>query len=175
MTWKPVEGFEGLYKINRDGTIISLPRHGTKGGPMKWQKDGRGYWNIKLFKNGRGYNLKIHRLKMIHFSKRPDNYKDLEINHKNGIKTDLDYDNMEWATHGQNLRHAFTTGLRVLPFGENNHNSKLTDEKVIEILREVRTGLKSGRQIAREFGFAQHTIQRIAAGTGWKHIDRSKI
>lgn len=58
----------------------------------------------------------IHRLLAYTFLM-PDNanieeYHELIINHKNGIKHDHDIDNIEWCTYQENSIHAYATGLR---------------------------------------------------------------
>ncbi len=52
-----------------------------------------------------------------------------EINHENGIKTDNMASNLKWMTHGDNLRHAYKTGLnptrpvRIVETGEEFANA----------------------------------------------------
>jgi hypothetical protein len=35
-----------------------------------------------------------------------------EINHKNGVKSESCADNLEWATHQENMQHSINSGLR---------------------------------------------------------------
>ena len=44
--WKDVFGFEGLYIIDENGTIKSLPRNGTKGGVIKQYMKNNGYISV---------------------------------------------------------------------------------------------------------------------------------
>lgn len=52
--------------------------------------------------------------------------------------------------------------------GEIHHRAKLTEEMVRQI--KSRPNEKSGK-LADEFGVKPAVIQRIRAGTAWKHID----
>ena len=59
MEWKDIPGFEGLYQISDDGTIISLPRnykYGVIDKPTPLKTDtSRGYLRVTLHKNGKKY------------------------------------------------------------------------------------------------------------------------
>lgn len=53
---------------------------------------------------------KIHRLVAIAFIENPENKR--TVNHKNWIKTDNQVDNLEWATHWENMKHSYDNWLR---------------------------------------------------------------
>ena len=72
---------------------------------------------LKVFHNNCGYQMVnasrppqyVHRLVADTWIDNPNHYRD--VNHINGDKDDNRVENLEWATHSQNLRHAFRTGL----------------------------------------------------------------
>lgn len=71
--------------------------------------------------------------------------------------------------HAQNTkdaveRHAYSHGSK-------HKSAKLTEEKVIEILKL--RGKFSGDKIGFIFGVGGEVIRRIFHGTAWKHVDRS--
>jgi group I intron endonuclease len=55
--------------------------------------------------------------------------------------------------------------------GGKNHRAKLTDEQVVEILRDLANGVR-GRQIAQKYGVHEVVISEIKHGKKWKHILR---
>jgi hypothetical protein len=55
----------------------------------------------------------IHRLLALTFLPKPElPVENLDVNHKDGIKTNFDMDNLEWSTRSENCLHAYRTGLR---------------------------------------------------------------
>ena len=98
--WADVKGFEGLYKVNRNGNIYSL-----KSNKVLKPILSNGY--LKVMFGRRMY--RIHRLVAIAYIPNPHNYPC--INHKNGDKTDNRVENLEWCDYTMNLIHAYRQGL----------------------------------------------------------------
>lgn len=55
----------------------------------------------------------IHRVLAEMFIPHPTDTVELQVNHKNGIKTDFSLGNLEWATAQENVQHAVVSGLLV--------------------------------------------------------------
>lgn len=101
---KPVEGFP-RYIIDNAGNIYM--KNGKK---MRPHTGKGGYSQIILTNDHEKKTFLVHRLVALHFLEKAD--PSSEVNHKNGNKLDNRAENLEWISHGENLRHAFETGLR---------------------------------------------------------------
>jgi len=119
--WLHVVGWEKLYEISNFGRVRSFKRevlihHGLKmfRNPkirsIHIDKYGynrvtlRGVKQIKSMKS-----IRIHRLVAMAFIPNTENKRC--VNHKDGNKKNNIVSNLEWCTHGENIRHAFDTGL----------------------------------------------------------------
>ena len=113
--WKPVVGYEGLYEVSSLGRVKSLPRNTTHGGIMKPYINGRnGYAYIRLTKDGKPTQRRVHKLVMMAFDPRPTgNYydKNFTINHIDGDKTNNNLSNLEWCTQSENQIKAYEIGI----------------------------------------------------------------
>ena len=117
MNWKYIDGYDFLYKISEDGTIISL--HNSKQKVLSFRYDRDGYKRITLCKDGVCKTYGVHRLVAQNFISNPLNKP--TVNHINAIKDDNRVDNLEWATRSEQTNHLLKLGLR-----DMSYLSKLT-------------------------------------------------
>lgn len=103
--WKDVKGYEGLYKVSNKGNIKSFYKSKTR--ILKPSKDKDGYLRIDLYKDGKSKTFQLHRLIAIEFIPNPENKP--EVNHINEDKTKNNIENLEWATHRENINHGTRT------------------------------------------------------------------
>lgn len=87
----------------------------------------------------------------------------MEVNHKDGIKANNDYRNLEYVTHSNNVYHALHTGLAIPKRGLLSSKSKLDATQ----LRIIRRSLPLGVTLAllgNLFGVSYQTIANIKTG-----------
>jgi hypothetical protein len=172
--WKDILGEEGRYQVSNFGRVRSLDRK-TK------HKDGKVTSHkgkiLKLGSNPKGYVIAylsykvktVHRLVMLAFN-RIENAHQLQINHKDGDKTNNTLNNLEWVTNLENQRHAWKNGLKSALPGSRNPSSKLDENQVIKIKCLLLEGY-SCRHIADIYGVNKSTIQRIRNNKAWRHVN----
>lgn len=159
--WRWVVGYEGLYQISNFGRVKSFQNGILK--ILKPALSKHGYPFATLSKNGKSKIFKIHRLVALTFIPNPMNLP--EVNHKFGNKLDCYYENLEWVTSAENIRHALKTGLQTSP--------KLNKEQV-KYIREVYIPADSeygARALARKFNVDSSTVISILHGKSYKYID----
>ena len=105
-----IKGYDGIYRISKDGTIHTVIRKGTKGNTIKHCLNRYGYAYVGLTKDGRRKNHTIHRLLALHFLDNPEGKK--FVNHLDGNKQNNNLANLEWVTASENCKHAYATGLK---------------------------------------------------------------
>lgn len=69
----------------------------------------KGYLSVGLTFDGKTKTTRVSRMVAITWVSNPENKP--QVNHKNGIKHDNRKENLEWATSGENVMHAWNTGL----------------------------------------------------------------
>lgn len=148
--WRDVDDFPN-YLVSDDGRV----KNRTTGRVLKACNDTYGYPQVILSNNGHKKSHRVHRLVTKAFL---DNYDDsLEVNHRNGVKTDNFVTNLEWATASENMSHAYANGLA--------HKSPLSGTPPTKI-RVVETGAMydSESECARALGINREGINACVNG-----------
>ncbi len=127
---KSILGYEWLYEITNDGLVISLTRNRI----IEPTKKRDGYLQVKLYKGGVSKMHYVQRLVAIAFIDNPKNKP--FINHKDGIKNNNRYDNLEWVTASENAYHSFRMGLQV--------SKKDSDHPMAKEVLNLQTGIYYG-------------------------------
>ena len=109
---KQIPGFPN-YTICKDGIVM--------GKAEKKQTLGKnGYRYVTLYSNNQSKKLYIHRLLAELYIPNPECKR--TVNHIDGNKQNNCLTNLEWATDGENIKHAYDNGLNK---GRSNINDEL--------------------------------------------------
>ena len=98
---RDIPGYEGLYTIDENGKIFSFISNKERK-PVLNRKNG--YYQVSFKKEGITKTLYVHRLVALAFLGVPEGDCNC-INHKNEIKTDNNYKNLEWCTQAYNNKY----------------------------------------------------------------------
>ncbi len=173
---KTIEGYEGLYSITEDGRIWSEDRwvdrptlkhkYLKKGRWLKPSFNSDGYLYLCLYKNQKSKTHRVHRLVAQTYISNPLNKP--EINHKNLIKTDNHFSNLEWVNHRENMQHAWEFGAfdNRDNSGENNGFSKFTWKEVNE-MRQNHHKMKYGDKPYEKYGIDSSHYYDIINNKYW--------
>ena len=160
--------FKQEYKIDQNGCVYS-PWRGWH--EMFQNTSKQGYKEIMLYtEDGSRRHFKVHRLVMNTYCP-IDNSEKMQVNHKNGNKSDNRLENLEWCTRSENLKHAFKTGLEDKPIGEKNPSHKLTEKEVRQICQHLENK-RTLQSIADQYGVTKGCIAHIKQRRSWKHISQ---
>ena len=168
--WRTIPGFE-LYEASSDGRIrrsTSSPRtNSTYPGRILSPDGSTGYLRVTVHQNGKMSRQMVHRLIARTFMNpaRPR----MQINHKDGNKSNNRVDNLEWCTPQENVIHAWSGGLCTPNSGERHGCAMLTNRD-IDVIRLAASRGVPQRHIASVFNVNDSTISMIVIGKSWGHV-----
>lgn len=175
--WKDIEGYEGLYQISNFGKVKSLKRFRNNGTNGYFQKEkilkssmsNGGYLSVNLYKCNTKKQFTVHRLVAIHFiSQLINSDEKLEVNHKDGNKSNNCFKNLEWCTSSENKIHALKNNFKIPLKGEFNASAKITQQQVNEIRKKYIPRKYTTKMLALEYGISQQHISEIINYKSWK-------
>lgn len=146
------------YLVSRDGRIFNA----ITGRELKQQNNGNGYLKVTLTINGKQIQKLSHRIVA-------ETYlinKSIQVNHKDGNKSNNNVDNLEWVTNSENQIHAHKNGLK--KNGNQLWNGKFTKEQV-EQMKGFRKDGMFYYEIAKLFNTTKGTVHAIVNGKRYKY------
>jgi len=163
--WKEIPNTDKRYEISNKGRVRRINDF-VDPFILKHQVTWRGYPCVSFRIMGKKHLKVIHRLVAMAFVDGYKNY--LQVNHRDGVKTNNIYTNLEWVSPEQNREHAVITGLINMK-GENNINNKFKKVHILAIrsLQGMRTD-----KIASLFGTSRSYVNQIFRREVWKHISK---
>lgn len=99
-----ISGFKH-HTVDENGQVKNL----KTGRVLKPNLRKNGYYLMTIWEDGKSYKRYLHRIIAEAFIPNPDNKR--TINHKDGNKQNNILGNLEWATYGENVSHAYNTNL----------------------------------------------------------------
>ena len=120
-----------------------------------------------------GQSCFAHRFSLIQNLGFPSN-REMYVRHKCQNKNCVNPQHLEWGTQEENRRDQWRdeTHTRAKSRGEKNRNSKLSEEQVLDILKEWHSTDISMNLIAKKYGVSKATISAIGNNKTWKYLSR---
>lgn len=171
MELRDIPGYEGFYAVDREGSVYRTERYGRAILRKIALRPKNGYLAAHLCKDAQRCDFLAHRAVWLAFNGPiPEG---LEINHKNGVRSDNRLVNLELMTRRQNAQHKFDVlGYRSHGrslTGVRNHAAKLNEQRV----REIRSLHATGRtlvSLAAQFGVTPVAIGAAVRRRTWKEV-----
>jgi hypothetical protein len=166
--WKPIIGHERDYEVSSHGRVRRISYCcASPEGRILSQYSGHGYLNHTLCSDGKETRYRSHVLVARAFVPNPDGKP--QVNHKDGVKANNYYENLEWVTASENQQHAVAAGLHMKLPGESNAMAMLTAAQVLEMRDYAAKGV-SLTTLAKEYHIHYQTVYKIIHRKRWTHI-----
>lgn len=149
-----IEGFS-RYAVHADGRVLDLKRVIV----IPVYRDKKGYNYVSVVNDeGKRILYQRYRILMIALSDRPDNYRDLLVNHLDNIHGNDALDNLEWTTFIGNYKHAADIGA----FPDKKGISiKAIPIVVLEVATQKETTFESLTSCANFLGISVKRLNKI--------------
>jgi len=160
------EKAKSKYTISNMGRVKSFAVNKTEG---KILKKGliNGYNSVAVKLNsGKNKSYYVHRLVAEHFigpPKKGDQY----VIHEDYDKTNNQVYNLKWASQSESAAH---NNLNPAVIKRKTTGYKLTETKVRQIKRLLKSKKTRLSMIAKQFGITHTQLNRIRSGENWGHV-----
>lgn len=157
------------YAISNYGRIKSFQRPASGGFIKGSVIQGYKSLNIRLPK-GLSFNRYIHKVVAEAFVEKPSD-KHIFVIHLDYDKHNNHFQNLKWATRNEVSEHNRTNPNvinKVLP--KSSRQYKLTEAKVRQIKRLLKSETTRLKMIAKQFGITHTQLNRIRSGENWGNV-----
>ena len=161
--WLPVREFPEHYEVSSSGRVRrTKPYRSVQTGRILKPKDGRGGYPAYCLKiSCKAHMRYAHRLVADAFlGPIPSR---MEVNHKNGDKSDPRLENLEIISRSANRAHSYQV-LGIEPNGARglrNANATIPFSVICEIRSVFSTGLHTQKELCKMFGVTRPTMSKI--------------
>lgn len=175
--WKPVPGFEGRYAVSNLGRVKSLAfkqRYLLRNGEEAWritqarelsqQTTNAGYRIVHLYADGARQAKTVHRLVLAAFM----GDSPLEVNHKDGNKTNNCLGNLEYTDSSSNKAHAVLAGLNAQAIVVIGRSKAGGEESVYPSCAEAAFALTGNRANGTKISACLAGKRASAFGCTWR-------
>lgn len=170
--WKKLEFFP-LYEINEKSDIRRISNQKI----LKQQINIKsGYKTITLYYYDENQNRKrkvcyVHRLVAQYFC---EGYReDLDVNHKDGDRTNNFYKNLEWCSRGENLKHSYEVLNRIPNIAKNSQKkvAKIFNKEIICIYNSIAEAARENKTSYQNISACVNKRQKTAGGFSWEAVE----
>lgn len=140
------------YYIKENGEMVSVTKGTGKIKNISPQKNNKGYDRVHI----NGKREFIHRIVASVYVPVLRDKSLLTVNHKDGNKNNNHYQNLEWLTNEENMKHARKNNLFPI-----NFNRKFKEQEIKYIREKYKNNKISYKEIAKEFNVAPSVIGQI--------------
>lgn len=166
-TWRDIPDFPSYAVSNRGRVKRIAGGRGAVPGRILRQRKYHGYMYVRLSEANEPTLKTVHSLVASAFlGACPEG---MEVNHRDGVKSNNAPSNLEYVTHAENMRHAYHELGRLPTAGEAHGASKLTREDVRRLRRLRKRGWLL-RELSEEFGVHTSVVSRVARRESWAHV-----
>lgn len=132
--WKPVVGYETLYKVSNYGRVVSTQFHGREGCKLMSQITGHGgykFAKIRDWKRNIAVTYPVHRLVAEAFIPNPNNKP--YVDHIDTVITNNNVSNLRWVTSYENSHNPITLeriSKNIIEYNKSEKHKKDTSEAI---------------------------------------------
>lgn len=149
--WKDVRDYEGLYAVSNLGRIKRVVGKGCKKERIIKPNLVRGYYQVRLSKDGIVKPFYLHRIILETFNPIEDMDK-LDCNHRDECKENNCLNNLEWLSRKENLN-----------YGTRNERAAATLSKAVRCIDDKKI-FPSMREASRQTGISNGNISQCCNG-----------
>jgi hypothetical protein len=163
--FKTIPGFPN-YEVSKISEV-----RGKRFGRILKPKVHDGYHSVGLYMDGKYHWRNVHRLCAMAWVGVPENAKNLDVAHNDGVRSNNVVSNLRWVTRKDNIhdRYSHGTAIGAHP-GERHHNAKLTSALVIEMRERVANGERF-MDVVFETGVKKLTAYDAVTGKTWSTLN----